>query len=284
MKLIKTWARGAAHSLPRSKRLLEFCRLYAARFQEPGFENNGDLYTNGEFRLLMELAPRIEVAFDIGANVGEWTAQLLSKAAGISRIYAFEPCSSSYQALLARAFPPSVTLTNAGLSASPGTAPLYIAGDESVLNALYQRKRLEEGWGIQPTTTVEEITLETVDRFCRQHDIRSVDFMKIDTEGHEVSVLQGAAESLGKGIFKAIQFEYGGTYIDSGKLLKDIFEIIEPLDYTIFLIVPDGLVAYPRYDQRLENFQYKNFVAFRNDAVAMSPSAQQALRKRNASR
>lgn len=47
----------------------------------------------------------------------------------------------------------------------------------------------------------------------------------------------------------------------------------------LFRVVPSGLVACPRYDQRLENFQYGNFVARRGDTVGNTPSARQALQR-----
>lgn len=281
MKLVKNLLRKAARSLPQSKRLLEFSQLYSQRFQNPTYENNGDARTNGEFRLLLELAPTIGTAFDVGANIGEWTGELLSLAPKVSQVHVFEPCSSSYTKLIERSFPALVCVSHMGLSSKPGTASLYVAGEASVLNALYQRKGLEDGWGIQPVEAMEEVTLSTIDTICAERAIAAVDFVKIDTEGHEVDVLEGAKNSLEKGLLKVIQFEYGGTYIDSRRLLKDVFELVEQLDYTVFLIAPDGLVAYPRYDQRLENFQYKNFVIFHRSAIERSPSASQALRQRS---
>jgi hypothetical protein len=138
---------------------------------------------------------------------------------------------------------------------------------------------LEDGWSIAPSDSTEKVVLDTFDRFCGENNIVEVDFLKIDTEGHEVAVFQGARESLRRNAIRMIQFEYGGTYIDSRRLLKDVFDLVAPFDYKIFLIAPEGLTAVPRYDQRLENFQYKNFAMFRSDAVKLSEAAQQALHR-----
>jgi FkbM family methyltransferase len=234
------------------------------------------MHSNGELRLLQEVAADIHIAFDVGANVGEWTAFLLSRAPRVAHVYAFEPCGSAFVKLVDRSFPPCVSSYRMGLSSRPGNAFLYVLGEADPGNSLYQRQGLEKGWGIQPTDTTEEVTLETIDRFCEQHDVQSIDFVKIDAEGHEVDILEGARESLQKGIIQIVQFEYGGTYIDSRRLLKDVFQIVAGLDYTVFLIAPDRLIAYLQYDQRLENFQYKNFVIFHHKAIERSPSAKSA--------
>jgi FkbM family methyltransferase len=245
----------------------------------PDYENDIDMRTNGELRLLREVAPSLRVAFDVGANVGDWIERLLSVAPEISRVYAFEPSRSAYDRLSSRSFPSSVVSRQIGFSSNPGTATLHVFGEASGMNSLHDRRGLEDGWGIGPATSTEDVTLDTLDRFCESEKISAVDFLKIDTEGHEVDVLEGARESLSKGIFAMIQFEYGGTYIDSRRLLKDVFALFTPVNYTVFLVTPHGLVAYPRYDQRLENFQYKNFVALREDAIARNPSAAKGLRE-----
>jgi FkbM family methyltransferase len=277
MKLLKNIARRTIGLLPRSESLLSACELYCQRFQVPGYENNVDIHTNGELWLLEEVAPDIRIAFDVGANVGDWTALLLSRARQLTRVYAFEPSRPAFARLLARSFPPSVSQHRMGLSSKPGKALLYVLGEAAPGNSLYQRHGLENGWGIHPSEATEEVTLETIDGFCEQHDIQRIDFVKIDAEGHELDILEGASQSLQKGLIQILQFEYGGTYIDSRRLLKDAFQIVAGLDYTVFLIAPDRLIAYPRYDQRLENFQYKNFVIFHHTAIERSPSASWAL-------
>lgn len=262
--------------MPRSRGLLAACRLYSQRFT---CENNDDIHTNGELRLLHEVAAGVDVAFDVGANIGDWTALLLARVPRVSHVHAFEPIDSTFAKLADRSFPPSVSRHRMGLSSKPGTASMYVLGEGSTGNSLYRRQGLEDGWGIRPPEATEEVALETIDRFCEQHGIQKIDFLKIDAEGHDVDVLEGARESLRRGIIQIVQFEYGGTYIDSRRLLKDAFEIVAGLDYTVFLIAPERVIAYPRYDQRLENFQYKNFAIFHRDAIARCPSAKRALER-----
>jgi len=85
--------------------------------------------------------------------------------------------------------------------------------------------------------------------------------MKVDVEGHELEVFKGAQGMLEKGAVKRIQFEYGGCNIDARMLLKDFFAFCAPYRYAFYKIYPHDLRHIPRYDQRLENFQYQNWVA-----------------------
>jgi len=56
--------------------------------------------------------------------------------------------------------------------------------------------------------------------YCNDNNIKSIDFIKIDTEGYELEVLKGMGNML-KNI-KIVQFEYGGTYISAKITLNDV--------------------------------------------------------------
>lgn len=103
--------------------------------------------------------------------------------------------------------------------------------------------------------------MQTLDRYCETADIAYIDFMKVDVEGHELEVFKGAMTLLRQKRIGMIQFEYGGCNIDARTLLKDFIEFFEALDYDLYKVFATELRRVPRYDQRLENFQYQNWVA-----------------------
>jgi len=49
-----------------------------------------------------------------------------------------------------------------------------------------------------------EVSLETIDEFCAENNVRQVDIIKTDTEGHDLSVLRGASKMLTQGNVSAI--------------------------------------------------------------------------------
>ena len=277
VNMLKTLVRKTISLLPRSRIIDACCRYYSELYSGSVGCASHDraICTNGEGRLLQELAPHLHTVFDVGAHVGSWTDLVFSLAPD-SRIHAFEPSPSSCAAFTRRSFPGSVSLHRFALSSESGTACLHVFGEESTLNSLHNRRGLEDGWGITPAARSESVPVETVDAFCMRSDLRCVDYMKVDTEGHEVDVLHGSRRSLAAGVIRRVQVEYGGAYIDSRRLLRDVFDVFADIDYDLFLIVPHGLMFCPRYDQRMEDFRYRNFVAFHRDTVSDTPCAKAA--------
>jgi len=79
-------------------------------------------------------------------------------------------------------------------------------------------------------------TDKTIADYCEGHGISHIDFLKIDTDGHDLSVLNG----LGDVDVDMIQFEYDNFYRKEGLDIKNIFEKLE--GWHFFYILPSGLV------------------------------------------
>jgi hypothetical protein len=152
-----------------------------------------------------------------------------------------------------------VTLNPFGLSNAAEKTELFIFEDGAGINSLYPRQGLQ-GYNISVAQKREEIELRTLDSYCHEHNIAQIDFLKLDVEGHELRVMEGASQMFHRHAIQMIQFEYGGCNIDSGVFLKDIFNYFQPLQYRFFKIYPDHLKYIPEYDQRYENFQYQNWL------------------------
>lgn len=241
--------------LPQNSVLYRFCRRYV---EYCNGENNSDMLRNGELRWLRMVLPECQTVFDVGANVGDWSAMALDSNP-TCKVHCFEPSTATYQTLSRRFIGnKQVILNHIGLSATSGRMSLHRFGAESGVNSLYIR----EGLDIQQTDS-EEVGLETLDAYCQRADVDQIDLLKLDVEGHELAVLQGATQMLTKGKIRRIQFEYGGTYIDARILLKDMFEMSTQYHYRMHKIFPHELRLIERYEQRLENFQYQNWVALR---------------------
>ncbi len=123
--------------------------------------------------------------FDVGANVGQSTLAY-AVAAPAARIHSFEPVPRSYAALLERtASLGQVSCWNMALGASRGRASMTgrqtSTGNKIIATA-------------SPGTI--EATVETGEAFCAWQDIKAISLLKIDTEGHDLAVLQGFGEAL----------------------------------------------------------------------------------------
>jgi len=108
-------------------------------------------------------------------------------------------------------------------------------------------------------TETVEIICRTIDSFVAEEAIEKIDFMKIDVEGYELKVLEGARSSLEK--IRLIQFEFGGTYIDAGITLNEIFSLFP--ERFIYAIEKDGLnmmTLEQACEERLHQTAYTNFL------------------------
>lgn len=235
-------------------------------FHRANGDNDQDMARNGELALLERLptlfAGRPAVVFDVGANLGDWTRSAHRRLAPGSTIYAFEPVASVYAELqpkLAALEPGTrVVATNAALSDRDGCAEIWMYGGGA--SALHDRSFAALA-GVPARR--EEVRLVCGDTFCREHSIERIGFLKIDVEGHELAVFRGFAGMLAKGRVDALQFEYGGTWIDARSWLRDAFELLQGHGYALGKLFRGGVHWYPRYAVNLETFQYANYVAVR---------------------
>jgi FkbM family methyltransferase len=135
---------------------------------------------------------RGETGWDVGANCGQ---TVLSMAFDFSRIFAFEPSPDSFEYMersLARHRIPA-TLMNIALSDHDGELVLaYPAEEQKETGQLVTVGIKGMEWEPKDWEAVEKVTVpcRTVDSLASELGVP--DFMKIDTEGHEFLVLQGA--------------------------------------------------------------------------------------------
>lgn len=250
----------ALRAAPRDLSLYKACRDYAGHFDG---ENDFDSYTNGELKLLMRLLPECRTAFDVGAHHGDWTDAALAINPALT-IHAFEPTRDSFAKLAAKPLPASVTRVPAGLGERDERRTMYVLGSDAQLRSLYAREGLEDDFGIETPREGEIVTITTLDGYCRSAGVEAIDYLKIDTEGHDLRVLRGASGLIDAGRIRFIQFEYGQANVESRDLLKDFFRFFADRPYNLHKIHPDGFSHHPRYNVRLENFQYQNWVAVRH--------------------
>ena len=212
------------------------------------------------------------VAFDVGANVGDWSHRLLSEAARTGkqvRVHAFEPAAATFDELrgnLLPAFAGSVTLTQGGVSDHAGGGTLYKVHEMAGSNSIH---------GVAGTTdgmSSETISLCTLEGYCASTGVDSIDLLKIDTEGHDHLVLTGARDLLVRGAIDVIQFEYNHRWIGARRYLKDVFDYLPPLGYEIGKVTSGGIEWYGGWSPELETFREGNYLAVRSASRGRFPS------------
>lgn len=199
--------------------------------------------------------------FDVGANQGQYLRLALKILAGRDLVaHAFEPSCTAFRALReAVGGRSNVHLNNCALGSARGSATLYYDRPGSGLASLTRRRldHLDIEFGLS-----ESVAVDTVDDYCAAHRVARIHLLKLDVEGHELNVLEGAAQMLGGRRIDVIAFEFGGCNVDTRTYLRDFFELFQGYRMRVARVTPSGyLVALPRYREAYEQFRTSNFVA-----------------------
>jgi FkbM family methyltransferase len=223
------------------------------------FSNTVSVSGNGEDFALEQIAskyPSEITLFDVGANVGHYSLLANKIFKGRARIFSFEPSEFTYGKLKNNLKESKARVFNFGMGNKDEKVKLYSDNYGSGLATIYHDNSKPDlgDW------KSEEITLRTIDGFCKEQSIDRIHFLKIDTEGHEYHVLEGAKQMLESGKIDHIQFEFGPNYIDSRSFFKDFYMLLSNR-YDIYRILKDGFRKIDRYDPKHEIFVSVNYLA-----------------------
>lgn len=244
--------------------------LDQARLDVPNaIDSNGEIELQ---RAAMKLAKGSArpVFLDVGSNTGQWLARLLDEAArqGVDslEVHAFEPSPSTYAQLLQNTRGRGVNVNRLAMSDQTGEATLFEVHPGAGSNSLYER----DGGSISR----EVVPTSTVDSYCARLGIDQIVLMKSDAEGHDMHVLRGARRMLEEQRITAVQFEYNHRWISGRSFLRDAFEYLKPLGYSVGKLTPRGIEWYPNWDPELETFREGNYVAQRPERPLALPHVQ----------
>lgn len=183
-----------------------------------------------------------DCVLDIGANVGDWTLAMALRVGAGGRVLAFEPVPYLAETIAKTARinrKDQVEVHNLALSATDGTAEFSVEQGNSGGSRL---GRMEGDFAM---TTVPTRRLDSL--LSERPDIDRIDFIKIDVEGHELEVLEGARASLTR-FQPPLILESGHESADERRAQADF---LIGLGYDIIgAFVPGGLVEIGWQDYR----------------------------------
>lgn len=207
------------------------------------------------------------VILDVGAETGRTVANY-RKVFPSARIFAFEPTPARVVELRERfAADALVTVVAAAVGASGGSAVLHVNRFEQTNSLLPTDDAGASFWGSDVLETDREVEVRVValDDFCREQGVDRVDVLKIDVQGAEMEVLEGARTLLERHAVSVVEFEvivvptYEGQHPlheylalmdELGYVLSSLFE---PVTYELRLLqlvarffAPEALPLQPR--------------------------------------
>jgi len=210
--------------------------------------------------ILSSVKSGANIAVDIGANVGGYTEELLLVNPNM-KVHIFEPSKTNVEILKKKFMNIEVvTINSLAVSEKTGVATLFSDKPGSGLGSLSKRKLEHFEIDFNETESVSTIRFE--DYWINTLNYAELDVVKIDVEGYELGVLKGFGKALSK--TKSIQFEFGGTCIDTRVFFQDFWYFLCEKNYSIYRITPFGLEHIDKYRECDETFYYTNFLALNN--------------------
>ncbi len=215
--------------------------------------------TEPELRILREIVPAGRLAIDVGANRGYYS-YALSKIA--SRVEAFEPYPAIAQFARGK-LRSNVRLHEVALSNYSGSAKLRVPQCKGSIDIHYSATLKD----VPREKYIEvDVPVSTLDQF----GFDDVGFIKVDTEGSDLDVIEGAQET--------IRRHRPNLMVELLPLYEDPLRCIEQIEkttgYAARIMVLDGLM-----DARLALQQFRasictfNVVFTPGPALAAMPQA-----------
>lgn len=146
----------------------------------------------------------IDVAFDVGANVGQTADAILRYFPGAS-VHCFEPISATYQQLVrAVGGRAHVRCRQDALGSAVGSAVVSLHRNSELNTLVPHGPRADDLTGEH-----EAVRVNTLDAYCAAEAVDHIDVLKMDVQGWEVEVLRGAQEMLAHNRVRSVLSEVG---------------------------------------------------------------------------
>lgn len=169
------------------------------------------------------------VVFDVGANIGMYTIFSARLAGPKGRVYAFEPTKDSFKNLL----------SNIILNKVDNVTPIFSAvSDKNTLVEFVDHFQSKEQNHLATSAELgSKKTLKTLatrlDAFIDTYEIQQIDFLKIDVEGAELSVLKSLGDKISS--VAIIFFESSSRmYQQYGYTIEDMVNFLNQNGFKVF--------------------------------------------------
>lgn len=201
-----------------------------------GFDVTRDTF---KYRFVYQVREHgIETVLDIGANTGQF-AVLMRQSGFTGRIHSVEPLQSAYTRLQAAARrDPRWTVQRAAVGAEEGTLTMNVSGNSVSSSVLPMLERHASAAPSAQYVAQEDVPATTVDDIVRAQDLDPErTLLKIDVQGYEKAVLDGASKTLPA--FRAVRTEMSLVPLYEGQvLMPELVAELAALGFDLWFIEP----------------------------------------------
>ena len=256
--------------------------LHARREGSLDMEHNGEAALQQAIARTAAAEQRSLTIFDVGANYGQWSTNLLkalsTNKAPRANFTLFEPVSSIRSRLettmIDWAETADIKIEAVALSDQRGTAEMVVADKAAGTHHLHSTVHNVDG-------DLVRVEVTTLDDYLVDHPREHIDLIKIDAEGTDAKIIAGMVDLLQRGGVDLVQFEYSVHFIRTRSFLSDIFQIAERFGYRVALLTAHAVEFHDCWHPDLERFYASPMLLVREAAKTHLPSLVSSYRPDN---
>lgn len=182
----------------------------------------------------MEYVKEDSIVIDVGANLGIFSV-FVSQFCPNGRVYAFEPVGSLIEIL--EGFrrvsgADKLEIVERALGDTVTSQEIIVYEDSAGVSTLSEDEhasRVERG--LVSGFRKEQVQITTLDVFVTERGLDRVDFIKIDTEGYELKILKGAAETIRR--FRPVIIAQNHYSVSIDQIRDLLNRIVENYSFTL---------------------------------------------------
>jgi FkbM family methyltransferase len=204
-----------------------------------------------------------DVILDVGANIGSMTLQFAQKVPQ-GRVYAFEPTQYALDKLMKNCslnpiLAERITVINTFVSVESAHEPDIQAYSSWKVDSSHCTPVHEIHLGaIMATTGVSAIS---IDDFVQENKIKRINYIKIDTDGHEYKVLKGSENTIAR--FKPVIIFEISKYlmVESNTSFQHFFDLFQKFNYQLFDSATDQSVDMTNFEKLISDVGATDLIA-----------------------
>ena len=213
------------------------------------FVTKGQYYEPEISQLMLRVLRDGDAAIDVGANVGFFTILAAALVGPTGRVLSFEPDPAN-RARLNNNYAINgythCTLIENPVTDKPGTVEFFINSDDSGGNALWDPAQFPGNVRSQAEKKVMKVQATTLDDEVARQKLPTPKLIKVDTEGADQRVLEGARKLLSKAAIPFVVSELHEFGLAKMNCTQESFRgYMEGLGYSTFTLYYSG--AMPKF-------------------------------------
>jgi len=202
--------------------------LYLSKNNGKEIYNIG-FYEIGTLEIIKQCLRQGDIFVDVGSSIGLMTFTASYSVGDDGKVLAFEPDPERFCHLQ------NSILENKRMNIKAFNVGL---GDQRKKEKLYRDRMSPSMIKTEDSVDFERVKVEVLDQILAKENIPLVNFLKIDVEGYEMSVLKGTRKCLSSPKAPIICIEYSFDFIDKNNCSEDIFDFIKVLNkYSYYQLI-----------------------------------------------